>query len=175
MILEILVTSALVALCLFSCFSGSPMAVALRAAVRCLLVVPCAGCSPTPADCSDVIPGNEPAIFNLSCGPTDLTSVALSGPCSTGDASPSNYLFGAVSKSLAFDSPSPGRCHVFLTFATGFTYSTDVTFTSQTDTVPPGCHVSSYTAPTQQTFTVNNPGGTCVVHNADAGVDASKP
>jgi hypothetical protein len=101
---------------------------ALRAAVLGLLVGACVGCSSKPPPCSDVMRMNEPAIFNLSCGPTDLTSVALSGPCSVGDASPSTYLYGAASKSLSFDSPSPGRCHVVLTFATGFTYSTDVTW-----------------------------------------------
>jgi hypothetical protein len=144
------------------------MVVALRAAVLCMLVMPCSGCSPRPPPCSAVIVGNEPAIFNLSGGPTDLTSVALSGPCSSGDASPSTYLFGPASKTLGIVSPSPGRCHVVLTFATGFTYSTDVTFTSLDDTVTPGCP-GSHTAPTQQAFTVNNPSGTCVAQDTDAG------
>jgi hypothetical protein len=124
-------------------FSDSRMITAVRSAVFGLLVVHGAGCSPTPAPCSDVIPGNEPAIFNLSCGPTDLTSVALSGPCSIGDASPPNYLFGPASTSLAFSSPSPGQCHVVLTFATGFTYSADVTFASQTTAQPAGCGANS--------------------------------
>jgi hypothetical protein len=55
-----------------------------------------------------------------------------------------------------------------MTFATGFTYSADVTFTLQSQNDPPGCPVWHYTAPTQRTFIVNNPGSTCV----DAGLDA---
>lgn len=116
MILEILTSSAVVAL---GVFSRPAMVVALRAAVLGLLVGPCAGCSPTPPPCSDVIRENENAIFNLSCGPTDLTGVDLSGPCSVGDASPSHYLIGPGSKSLAIASPSPGRCHVALTLRHG--------------------------------------------------------
>jgi hypothetical protein len=105
-----------------------------------------------------------------SCGPTDLASVVVSGPCSIGDASISNL---AASPSLAISSPTPGVCHVTLTFATGFTYSADVTFIAQNDGDTPGCPVWQYTAPTQRAFTVNNPSTTCVDAGIDGGGDGS--
>ena len=78
---------------------------------------------------------------------------------------------------LAFQTPStsesdvtvfsagPGVCHIELTFATGFTYSTDVTFTQVSED---GCACPSLFAATSGPFTVNNPSDTCV----DAGLDA---
>jgi hypothetical protein len=127
-----------------------------------LLVVLGSGCSQGHA-CSNFETANQFAEFRLSCAPTDLTSMSVSGPCSGGDASVSDP---PASTSLAISSPSPGVCHVTLTFATGFTYATDVTFVLQSD--DDTCPVWHYTAPTQRTFTVNNPGATCV----DAGLDA---
>ena len=59
-----------------------------------------------------------------------------------------------------------------LTFATGFTYSTDVTFALQPDPGPPGCpSCPPYLGPTPSTFTVDNPAATCT----DAGVDGPAP
>jgi hypothetical protein len=88
--------------------------------------------------------------------------VALSGSCSNGDSSPSGYLFGSEGASLAITSSAPGDCHVALTFATGFTYSTDITFVSQTELQTSGCPACpSYTAPTQAKFSVANPSATC--------------
>ena len=131
---------------------------ALRAAVVGVVVVSVAACGER--TCADGCISSTSVTFNLSCGPTDLTSVVLSGPCSTLDAGPGNYLVGSTGRSLEFTSPSPGLCHVVLTFATGFTYSSDVTFASRSA----GC-CPSYIAPTQPTFTVDNPSATC----ADAG------
>jgi len=137
-----------------------------RSAAIALVVALVGGC-PTYA-CPGTETANQAAVFRLSCGPTDLVSVVLSGPCSVGDAGSSSYLFGPENASLAVSSPSAGVCHVTLTFATGFTYAADVTFTLQSQNDPPGCPVWHYTTPTQPTFVVNNPGSTCV----DAGLDA---
>jgi hypothetical protein len=141
--------------------------------VRCivavaLLVVLGDACITEQYACPGLEIEDQPAIFQLSCGPTDLTSVSLSGACATADASPTGDAFGSASASVAVTSPNPGQCHVVLTFATGFTYTADVTFTVQTDNGGPGCPSSTYTAPTQQSFTVHNPSTTCV----DAGPDA---
>jgi hypothetical protein len=109
------------------------------------------------------------AIFNFACSPSDLTSVAVSGPCSLIDAS---VWQRAGAKSFDVESPpSPGVCHVELTFATGFTYSADVTFTWQSG----GCSgCPSTIGPTQGEFTVNNPRDTCVAFSEDgAAVDAN--
>jgi len=61
----------------------------------------------------------------LTCGPTDLTSVSVSGPCAVADSSVSTFLPNPASTSLQIGSPTAGVCHVSLTFATGFTYSAD--------------------------------------------------
>jgi hypothetical protein len=127
-----------------------------------LLVSLGGGCSlkyACPAFCDE----DTPATFELSCPVTDLTSVELSGPCATGDASPSNYVLGYASGVVSVSSSNPGICHVELIFGTGFTYSADVTFTLQVGTpTDPGCPpCSSYTAPTQGPFVVNNPSNTC--------------
>jgi hypothetical protein len=66
-------------------------------------------------------------------------------------------------------SPSPGTCHVLLTFASGFTYSADVTFASQN--LNPTCGCPAFIGPTSGPFTVNNPSETCVDASTDAGAD----
>ena len=55
-------------------------------------------------------------------------------------------------------SPTPGVCHVELIFATGFTYSADVTYIWQE-----GACNDQYAAPTSASakFAVNNPSDTC--------------
>lgn len=143
------------------------MLVVREAAPLLLLVSLSGGCSSSYA-CSGLETGDQPAIFHLSCGPTDLASVVLSGPCSTGDAGIATLSGGA---SLGVFSSGAGVCHVTLKFATGFTYSADVTFVQQTQNDPPGCPVWHYLAPTQRDFTVDNPGTTCVDAGLDAGAD----
>jgi hypothetical protein len=108
-----------------------------------------------------------PARFDLSCGSTDLTSVVVAGPCVTGDASPTGYLSGSDGQHVLLSSWSPGVCSVELMFATGFTYSAQVTFVSQTVGNPNRCSCQTTISPTQSTFVVNNPSTTCV----DAGDD----
>ncbi len=117
-----------------------------------------AGCSQS--TCNSYVASNRPAILDLSCGPTDLTNVALSGACSTGDAGGLNNVFGATMNAIAIASPRPGDCHVVLTFSTGFTFSADLTFVSQS--LHEGCSTQVYTVPTTQTVAVNNPSDTCL-------------
>jgi hypothetical protein len=108
------------------------------------------------------------ATFDLTCAASNLTSIAVSGPCAADDASIESfttYSFPIV----AVDSPTPGVCHIKLTFATGFTYSTDVTFASTTAGSCSGC--PSYIGATSGPFMVHNPSNTCV--DASAGVEAS--
>ncbi len=66
---------------------------------------------------------------------------------------------------LAGCCPDSESSHIVLTFATGFTYSADVTFTTHTS-----CGGCSYQAPTSGPFTVNNPADTCVAL-PDAGAE----
>jgi hypothetical protein len=113
------------------------------------------------------------ALFWLSClgadpftssAVADLTSIAVSGPCAGSDAAVMNE---AQAQAVYVSSPSPGVCHVELTFATGFTYTTDVTFESMTFT---NCGTTAtFIGPTQTVFDVDNPSDTC----GDAGFDAA--
>jgi len=137
------------------------------------LVAFCVGCSTDYGCPANSCSAGVSPIFNMSCGPTDLTSVTLSGPCATGDASPSNYVWGYHGMFLGIESSQPGVCHVELTFATGFTYSTDVTFALQPDPTRPGCApCPAFVGPTQGRFMVNNPSTTCVAATSDAAPDA---
>jgi hypothetical protein len=119
-------------------------------------------CSP---DECNVFPAIPNATFELTCDSPDITSVAVSGPCEI-DAGASSYV---SPRSIAIaNSPTPGVCHVELTFATGFTYATDVTFEPQPFTQCGGGQVDYYVEPTQSTFAVNTPPAPC----GDAGVAA---
>jgi hypothetical protein len=151
--------------------------------LRLALAIAVVAGGPLVVGCNDSSPGKDGGIagctvscpipygfatFNLSCGATDLMSVAVSGSCVTVADLPSNLVF---EQSIAIYSPTPGVCHVELTFATGFTYSTDVTFEVNT-AKQQGC-CALFDAPTQTTFMVNNPSTTCVDPGAsDAGADA---
>jgi hypothetical protein len=120
----------------------------------------------------------RPAILELTCGETDLTSINVSGPCATSDAGPPYLLAGGVGSAVSDErplgtassvyvtSPTPGVCHVQLVFATGFTFTTDVTFVSGTASA---CGTTvQYVGPSPVVFQVNNPAATCL----DAGADA---
>jgi hypothetical protein len=109
------------------------------------------------------------AVFDLSCGPTDLESVALSGACAAGDANPTSYVGGRDGQYVSVDSARPGICHVVLKFGTGFVYSKDVTFVEETLAGPPGCpSCPPFVGAMGSVFAVDNPSSTCV----DAGTDA---
>jgi hypothetical protein len=112
--------------------------------------------------CPAIAYQRRPAIFDLSCASTDLTAVDVSGPCAVADAgtSPGFYVRGGQ---IAISSDVAGVCHVQLTFVSGPTYSTAVTFSATVD----DCGTTSV-EPTQSTFTVDNPSSTC----ADGGSDA---
>jgi hypothetical protein len=96
-----------------------------------------------------------------------MTNVAVSGPCATGDAALPYSLDSFNPQNLYVGSLSPGICHVELTFATGFTYSTDLTFMSSTQSS--GCCPGTYVTPTVNAFMVNNPSTTCVDAGPEAG------
>jgi hypothetical protein len=119
------------------------------------------------AHCTNSCLDDQPAVFDLSCGPADLTGVDLFGPCAIGDASVGHDTSGPGSAFVAVSSTGEGVCQVKLTFASGFAYVASVSFGTRTDPGPSGCGCPSYTAPTQSTFVVSRPNTTCV----DAGTD----
>jgi hypothetical protein len=81
---------------------------------------------------------------------------------------------GRDSQYVDINSPSAGVCHVELTFGTGFTYSADVTFTSEPGLTGPSCPWSCpmTTYPKLGAFAVNNPSTTCVDGGSDAEASA---
>ncbi len=109
-----------------------------------------------------------PATFELACAPTDLTTVNVSGPCSGNNllSDPANYYGNGEGGlgTLEVGSQVAGLCHVELTFASGFVYSTDVTFTGTSNSCGTG-----FISPTQSVFVVNNPRSTCVDGTSAAG------
>jgi hypothetical protein len=136
------------------------------AALGFLVVLGSGGCDSTEDCCGSCQEGNA-AAFQLSCSSYDLKSVVATGPCAMPDASVSSYMGNGT---VLVQSDGPGACHVELTFATGFTYSADVTFASHSGGVcgGPQCACPDYVTPTSGPFMVNNPSSTCV----DASVDA---
>jgi hypothetical protein len=142
--------------------------------VRCaaalgLLGILVGGCVTTETPCCGLCPASEPAVFELSCGSTDLTSVVATGPCATPYARASSYVGDGM---VMVASQSAGACHVVLTFATGFTYSADVTFTSKPGGVcgGPQCKCPDPALSTSGPIPVNNPSNTCV----DAGLEGAR-
>jgi len=140
----------------------TPVALAKRSVV----VVALAGCNESdPLECPLVVSEDEAAAFLFACEPTSIPNVELSGPCFVGDAgrAPSDQIdYGA--SWIAIYSPNPGLCRVDLIFDQGFVYSTEVTFVLREQENP--CDKHPYSVPTQRTFAVDNPSGTCV----DAGL-----
>ncbi|HTA88147.1 MAG TPA: hypothetical protein VK745_01175 [Polyangiaceae bacterium] len=117
----------------------------------------------SPVACSNIASVDVAVTFNLACAPNDLTTATVSGPCagSTG-GDLTQYVKGRGQ--LVFVSPSEGVCHLKLTFASGFSYGADVTFTSMSDS----CGRATV-SPTQSTFAVDNPSSTCTDGGSAAG------
>jgi hypothetical protein len=120
------------------------------------------------SSCDNISRVETPATFELACAPSDLTAVNVSGPCSSSNMSsdPADYSGnGEVGPGkLEIGSQVAGLCHVELTFASGFVYSSDVTFTGTSDSCGTG-----YISPTQSVFAVNNPSSTCTDAGSAAG------
>jgi hypothetical protein len=127
------------------------------AVAACFIVCAGEGCTThhdCPALCTD-----PQATLDLSCVDTDLTTENLSGACAVGDAGIS--LVGWDPSYVAVQALRAGDCHVELVFANGFTFSTDITFTTQTDDSDPQCPCQ-YLQPNPQTIAVHNPSSTCL-------------
>jgi hypothetical protein len=124
------------------------------------------GCST--ASCNSCIEAAS-ATLALSCGPTNLTQVLVTGPCA-GDGGTSRYVYGNEQQYVFVGSRTSGTCHVELVFATGFTYATDIQFSETTEGTCGGC--AAYPGPSPSFVTVNNPPSTCEV---DAGAEAASP
>jgi hypothetical protein len=125
------------------------------------------GCVQQPS-CDNISRVETPATFELACSPSDLTAVNVSGPCSSsnmGSDPTDHYGNDEVGRGkLEVGSQVAGLCHVDLTFASGFVYSTDVTFTGTSDSCGTG-----FISPTQSVFAVNNPDSTCADGGSAAG------
>lgn len=117
--------------------------------------------------------GPASAVFELACSQNNLVSVEATGPCSM-PGKPLSFYTGTATKGVVnVGSPTPGTCHVTLTFATGFTWSSDLTFGTINDSEPGCARCPDFVGPTSNSngSKVNNPPDTCVP--LDAGDDAS--
>jgi hypothetical protein len=134
-----------------------------------LIVALGTGCGPGP-DAKCICNSAEPALFQFSCSPNDLTSVVATGPCSMPEAgTPLGFTAPVPPTDVGVFSGGPGTCHVQLTFASGFTYSTDVAFTAQMQF----CACPTAFVPTSGPFMVDNPAGTCIAGPDAGGADGS--
>ena len=110
------------------------------------------------SSCCGSCDASEPAAIDLSCAPSDLARVTISGPCnSTFDADGAGAF---TEKTLFVYGEKEGSCHVTLTFASGFVHAVDVSFTARTSYVcgSPACgSCGQITTPGSGPFTVNNP------------------
>jgi hypothetical protein len=124
--------------------------------------------------CLAFCPPTEPATLNLSC-PSLVTSVASTGGC-TASRCQAKDGGSCAQAQVSIEPTQAGVCHVDLTLASGFQYSTDLTFVKTTsESICPCTSIG----PTESTFIVDNPSTTCVDAGAsDAGAsdaDADSP
>jgi hypothetical protein len=151
-------------------------AVALAVLVAGILAVVGGGCGST-EDCCGGCPESEPAVLLTGCSDTDgLANVVVTGPCALTDVS--GFQHGStVPGEIFFQGQSPGVCRIEITFVSGFTSSTDVTFTSQSGGVcgGPQCRCGDYLAPDSTLYNVNHPSDACGAADAGAidGADGS--
>ncbi len=143
------------------------MRLVLAPAGALLVVLGACSSSPDGHYCPAQCPDRELVFFDFSCITMGPTTIAASGPCAMGDAGSTVYPQDIIQEMYTnLGSSGPGTCHIVLTFATGFTYSADVTFKMRKYSEDqPGCHpltCPDYLAPTQERFTVDNPSNTCL-------------
>jgi hypothetical protein len=113
--------------------------------------------------CFSSCPSTRPATLNLSC-PSVVTSVLGAG-CTAGLCLAKDGVLCPQAQVL-IEPTQTGVCHLDLTLAGGFQYSTDITFVRTTS--ESSCPCTSI-GPTQELFDVDNPSTTCVGAGLDAG------
>jgi hypothetical protein len=146
----------------------------MRFVIGRVLIVVCVlsgigGCLESSRDCPLVCPEAGFATFHLACSPNDLVRVDATEPCANPDAGLDWYTGAATRWEVDVKRPVAGTCHIKLTFATGFTYERDVTFTAQAGGSA-GCSCPEHIAPTSGPFEVNNPTDTCQASPVDGGI-----
>ncbi len=112
------------------------------------------------ASCCGSCSGSQPAVINFSCGSTNLTNVAIAGPCNSPFAGDGAAAY--ADQAVDVYGEKAGTCHVVLTFSNGRSYAVDVTFQTETTYVcgSPDCgSCGEILAPTSGPFTV--PSSTC--------------
>ncbi len=112
------------------------------------------------ATCCGSCDGSKSAVIDFSCGSTNLTNVAVTGPCTSPYAGDGGAAYAV--NAVYVNADKAGTCHVVLTFSNGASYAVDVTFQTETTYVcgSPDCgSCGEITAPTSGPFTV--PSSTC--------------
>lgn len=129
-----------------------------------LAVVSLAAQSGCGEDACQICAVSSGAVFAVSCSPSDLQSVVVTGPCAA-------MLSGAALNRgpyISVPCEIEGTAHFVLHFASGFTFERDVTFVKET----PGCQgCAPHFRATEAPIVVNNPpSSSCLL--PDAGDDA---
>jgi hypothetical protein len=122
--------------------------------VLCAFIGACAGRTP---QCNFILE-DQPVTLKLSCVPASAPTVELSGACAATSGGTVREDPGGPS---IWVTSAAGTCHIALTFSTGYTSATDMSF----DVKPQPCGGGNYTVPRQQQLNVANAPDTC----ADAG------
>jgi hypothetical protein len=136
-----------------ACFGGFLAIVSLTTAES--------GCG---SDCGGGCTVSSNASFAVSCFPSDLQSVTVTGPCAR--TLPGAPLNGGPY--INVPCAAEGTSHFVLQFASGFTFERDVTFTKESQGCA-GC--APYFVPSELPIIVNNPrASTCT--SPDAGNDS---
>jgi hypothetical protein len=118
--------------------------------------------------CNDGCTAWSTAALDLTCAPSDLQTVTATGPCAADGGG--TFVGPPTSNLISVFSPTVGTCHVTLVFASGYTFSTNVTFAEMAGGGCGGC--PPYIGATSGPISVNNPESTCVALVLDAGSDS---
>jgi hypothetical protein len=109
------------------------------------------------------------ATLRLACAPTEPPTAVVTGPCAV-DASTfaaADPGWSCSSTACYLNASTAGDCHLTLTFAGGFTYTTDVEFKEMPQACC-GCPLP-YVVASPSEATIDNPISTCA--SVDAGGD----
>jgi hypothetical protein len=117
------------------------------------------GCVDSATDQCNQMHTNEPAVFKISCGSTELTTVALSGVCSSALDGGTIQTNPRGASSISIFADAPGACDIDLIFSDGHVVSNHVMFRSmQSQNACRGGLNDRYTVPSTALFNVNTCG-----------------
>ena len=125
----------------------------------CAAQVPCGGCVLTSAN----------AVISVPC-PAGVIAATSTGPCTAPATHDAYSNFAPTPETLYVLGTGTGTCHVQITFADGYVYTSDIQFVSHPGNNSPGCpSCPAITDPVAQPPAAIDPGASCV---SDGGADS---